>query len=188
MTAMAAMNPTNPKLAVGLSTIAGLGVGGVLIPISTVALSACPDAYIGTVVALTNALRYLGGSIGYSIYYSIFTSKLKNKLPTYVATAAFKAGLPLGSIMSFVGAFVTDPTKVALIPGVTPEIVAAATKGLQWAYSDSLKYVWYSSLPFGILCIIGCLVLEKNGRFITNRVAAVSEEWPCSLNYWLTNI
>ena len=187
MTAMAAMNPTNPNLAIGLSTIAGLGVGGVLIPISTVALSACPDAYIGTVVALTNALRYLGGSIGYSIYYSIFTSKLTEKLPIYVATAAYNAGLPLSSIIEFVGALATDPTKIALIPGVTPEIIAAGTKALQWAYSDSLKYVWYSSLPFGILCIIGSLVMEKNSRFITNRVAAVSEEGSGCISL-LTNV
>jgi len=176
MTSMAAMNPTNPGLAVGLSTVAGFGVGGVLIPIATVAMSACPDAYIATVVALINALRFLGGSIGYSIYYSIFSSKIADKLPKYVAEYAIKAGLPLDSAIPFVGAFLTDPTKVALVPGVTPQVIAAAAIGLQWAYSDSLKYVWYSSLPFGVLCIIGCLVMEKNGRFITNRVAAVSKD------------
>jgi len=171
-TSLAAMNPTNPHLAVGLSTVAGLGVGGVLIPIATVAMSACPDAYIATVVALINALRFLGGSIGYSIYYSIFTSKIKVKLPAYVAEYAIKAGLPVESAMAFVGALLTDPTKVALVPGVTPQIIAAGSLGVQWAYAESMKYIWYSSLPFGVLCIIGCLVMENNSRFITNRVAA----------------
>lgn len=179
MTSMAAMNPTNPGAAVGLSTVAGFGVGGVLIPIATVAMSATPDAYIATVVALVNALRFLGGSIGYSIYYSIFSQKLKERLPKYVAKYAVTAGLPIESAMAFVGAFLTDPITAASVQGVTPQILQAAAMGERWAYTDSLKYVWYSSLPFGILCIIGCVVMEKNSKFITNRVAAVSENNPC---------
>jgi Fungal trichothecene efflux pump (TRI12) len=179
MTFMAAMNPNNPGAAVALSTLAGFGVGCVLIPIATVAMSVTPDAYIATVVALANALRFLGGSIGYGIYYAIFSGKIEEKLLAYVAKYALMAGLPLESAMAFVGAFLTDPTKAALVTGVTPEILEAAAMGLRWAYTDSLKHVWYSSLPFGILCIIGCIVMEKNDRFITNRVAAVSEDEHC---------
>lgn len=36
---MAAVNPTNPSLAVGLATIAGFGIGGVIVPSATIAVS-----------------------------------------------------------------------------------------------------------------------------------------------------
>ena len=71
---------------------------------------------------------------------------------------------------------------------MNPNNLGADAMGLRWAYTDSLKYVWYSSLPFGLLCIIWCIVMEKNGKFITNRVAAVSEDELCSIDDWLNII
>ena len=65
---------------------------------------------------------------------------------------------------------------------MNPNNPGADAMGLRWAYTDSLKYGWCSSLPFGILCIIGCIVMEKNCKFITNRVAAVSEDGLCSID------
>ena len=65
--ALVASNPTNPKTTVALGTIAGFGVGGVLVPAATLATSACPDELIATCVALSLSIRNLGSSIGYAI-------------------------------------------------------------------------------------------------------------------------
>jgi hypothetical protein len=141
---LAVMTPENEHLVVGLGSIASLGVGGVLVPAATVAMIVCPDALITTAAALSLSIRTVGGSIGYSIYYNIFATKLEQNLPKYAAEYAIKAGLPITSAAEFVTVFLTAPANLATTPieGVTPAVVAGATKGVQWAYSQSLKYVW----------------------------------------------
>ncbi|OCK83985.1 MFS general substrate transporter [Lepidopterella palustris CBS 459.81] len=171
ISALAVGNPTNPKTVIAFTVFAGWGVGGVIAPISTVTLSATPDAFIATVVSISNALRFLGGAVGYSIYYAIFNGKIKAKLPTAVANAAAMAGLPLASIQTFVGVFLTEPTKLATVPGVTPQVIAAAGMAAKEAYAESIKYVWLSTIPFGVLCIAGVLIMGSNKKYQTNRVA-----------------
>lgn len=131
-----------------------------------------PDDYIATAVALSLAVRLIGGSIGYAIYYNVFVNKLTAQLPEKVALFAVNAGLPLTSVTQFVGTFLTTPLQAGSIAGVTPEILAAAAKGSQWAYAESLKMVWLVSIPFGICAIISCCFIGKTGSFMTNRVAA----------------
>jgi hypothetical protein len=143
---LAVMTPDNEKLIVALGSIASFGVGGVLVPAATVAMLVCPDALITTAAAMSLSIRTVGGSIGYSIYYNIFATKLEKNLPAYVAEYAIKAGLPLSSATQFVTIFLTTPEKLTTtnIPGMTPAVIAGATKGTQWAFSESLKYVWVS--------------------------------------------
>jgi hypothetical protein len=141
---LAVMTPENEHLVVGLGSIASLGIGGVLVPAATVAMIVCPDALITTAAALSLSIRTVGGSIGYSIYYNVFATKLEQNLPKYAAEYAIKAGLPVTSAAEFVTVFLTKPAELATtqIEGVTPAVIAGATKGVQWAYSQSLKYVW----------------------------------------------
>jgi len=72
----------------GLLVLAGLGIGGIVVPASIISefkhdvrlLSVltgpgtiiCPDDLIATVAALTLAIRVIGGSVGYCIYYNVF--------------------------------------------------------------------------------------------------------------------
>lgn len=170
--ALSVTTPDNPKTTIALGTIAGFGVGGVLVPAATIAITVCPDELIATCVALSLSIRVIGGSIGYAIYYNIFINKITPALPTYIGTYAVEAGLPLASATDFVGLFLTNPAELAKIPGVTAEILAAAVLGSRWAYADSLKYVWYTSIVFGGLSIVACLFLGDIKKYMTNRIAA----------------
>lgn len=140
--ALASIAPGNVYQSVTLASFAAFGLGGVIVPAATVAMIACPDALITTCAALSLSVRAVGGAIGYSIYYSIFVKKLTKTLPVLVGTYAVKAGLPLTSAELFVGTLLTAPANVTSVPGVTPEILAAATLGSQWAYAESLHLVW----------------------------------------------
>jgi hypothetical protein len=168
---LACMTPDNPKLTVALGSLASFGVGGVLVPAATVAMIVTPDAVITTAAALSLSIRTVGGSIGYSIYYNIFATKLTQKLPGYVAEYAMKAGLPASSVEAFVGTFLTTPALVGEIEGVTPAVIAGGLKGSQWAYSQSLKYVWLTSVAFGGMAIVCCILLPSTKKYQTNRVA-----------------
>ena len=170
---LAVMTPDNGKLVVALGSMASFGVGGVLVPAATVAMLVCPDALITTAAAMSLSIRTVGGSIGYSIYYNVFATKLEKNLPAYVAEYAIRAGLPLTSATQFVTTFLTDPEALATtdIPGMTPAVIAGATKGTQWAYSQSLKYVWFTSIAFGSIAIICTILLPSTKKYQTNRVA-----------------
>lgn len=169
--ALATMTPDNPKLTVSLATLACFGLGGMIVPTASVALLVAPDSLLTTAAALSLSVRTVGGAIGYSIYYNVFVTKLKKNLPLYVATYAIEAGLPVADAKQFVTVLLTEPTKIATVPGFSLKVLAAAEKGVQWAYALSLRYVWYTSIPFGITAIVCCLFLGSTAKFQTNRVA-----------------
>ena len=84
------------------------------------------------------------------------------------------------------------------IPGVTPQLLEKAIYARQWAFADSLKYVWYvnealgfnsirfstpfadrylaryTTIPFGVISCLCCLALPNIKKYMTNRVAVVS--------------
>lgn len=51
----------------GLLVVAGLGIGGIVVPASIISTIICPDDLIGTIAALTLAIRVIGGSVGYCV-------------------------------------------------------------------------------------------------------------------------
>lgn len=169
--ALAVMTPDNPKTTVAIAAMATFGVGGMIVPTAALALLVTPDALITTCAALSLSVRTVGGSIGYSIYYNIFVTKLATRLPAYVAEYAVEAGLPLTEAKLFVETLLLDPTKALSVPGVTPKILAAAQYGSRWAYADSLKYVWYTSIAFGLCSMVCCALLPSTRKYQTNRVA-----------------
>ena len=52
-----------------LLVLAGLGIGGIVVPASIITNIICPDDLIATITALTLAIRVIGGAIGYTVYY-----------------------------------------------------------------------------------------------------------------------
>lgn len=104
--------------------------------------------------------------------FNIFKEKLDAALPTYIATYAIEAGLPLTSAKEFVLTYLTAPANITSVPGVTAAVLEGAVIGTRWAYSESLKWVWITSIPFGVCAIIACLFIGDIGKYMTNRVAA----------------
>ncbi|GIZ38100.1 hypothetical protein CKM354_000152400 [Cercospora kikuchii] len=168
---LASMSPDNEYQSVALASFAAFGLGGVIVPAATAAMIACPDALITTCAALSLSVRAVGGAIGYSIYYSVFVKKLTEVLPVKVGTYAVQAGLPLESAETFVGTFLTAPTQITAVPGVTPGILAQAAYGAQWAYAEALHLVWYVSIAFGFCAMVCALCIPNTKRFQTNRIA-----------------
>lgn len=122
-------------------------------------------------MALVVTLRFVGGAIGYTIYYAIFTDKIKTILPTEVGQYAVAAGLAPANAMEFVTVFLTEPAEVGTLSYATPSILAAAAEGTRWAYSKALAYVWYTSIPFGVLTLAVVLFLPDIRKYMTSRVA-----------------
>lgn len=98
-------------------------------------------------------------------------NKLDVFLPESVTKYALDAGLPLAHVESFVTTFLTTPEEIANATGYTPAIAEAATIGSRWAYANALRYVWYTSIPFGCLAIVSAIFLPDIKRYQTNRIA-----------------
>ncbi|KAL1894032.1 hypothetical protein Sste5346_006174 [Sporothrix stenoceras] len=172
--ALATADPYNAKQTVALGTIAGFGVGGILVPAATLALIVVPDSLLATTAALSLSVRTVGGSIGYTVYFNIFSKKLSSALPAYVASAVMNAGLPDADVEEFVATFLGAEgaaASLADVPGYTSAIAQAATMASRSAYAYAFKYVWYTSIPFGCLAVIAALFLPSIRKFQTNRVA-----------------
>lgn len=129
-----------------------------------------PDHLVTTVTALITTMRFVGGSIGYTIYSVVFNQKLASILPTEIATYAVQAGLPMTDATNFVTTLLASPADAQNMTGVTPAILAAAATGSQWAYSRALAYVWYTSIPFGVITVAICAVLPEIRHYLTDRV------------------
>jgi MFS family permease len=72
---MALARPDNIGPVIAILIVAGLGIGGILVPASIITTIICPDDLIATVSALTLSIRVLGGAIGYAVYYNVFFNK-----------------------------------------------------------------------------------------------------------------
>ncbi|EXJ71987.1 uncharacterized protein A1O5_04490 [Cladophialophora psammophila CBS 110553] len=173
-TALVTATPDNPIRTVAFCTISGFGVGAIVACALTTAVTAAPDNIIATCVALSLSIRTVGGSVGTAVNSNIFDTKLKKFLPTYIAKYAMASGLPASSATAFVQLYLTAPGELtdAAVPGLTAAVMEGAAIGARWAYAESLKYVWYTMLPFGILSCAACLGLGNVGKFMTNRIAA----------------
>ena len=60
------------------------------------------------------------------------------------------------------------------VPGVMPYVLEVATYARQWAIADALKYVWYTTIQFGLIGKLFCVFLPNIRKNMTSRVAVVS--------------
>ncbi|KAJ5657412.1 uncharacterized protein N7484_001061 [Penicillium longicatenatum] len=162
----------------GLLVLAGLGIGGIVVPASIITTIICPDDLIATISALTLSIRVVGGGIGYTIYYNVFISKFVPKA-TYYIGGAMEMYLNITDVevitevITLTGASLLDEIKE--IPGIAGNETAyqIVVEAGQMAYSESYKYVYYVSIAFGVISIISACFLGNITKYMTNHVAVV---------------
>ncbi|KAK0668606.1 major facilitator superfamily domain-containing protein [Cercophora samala] len=151
----------NIQIVYAILFIAGLGVGGVVVPASTITAIICPSDVIATVTALTIAIRIVGGAIGYAIYYNVFVSKLIPQLTQIVGGTCFKLGITdhaqIGQIIQMTGAsLVNEIEHLPFVNEVQWEAIVAAG---QVAYSHAYPWAYYCSIAFGGVSMLASLFL-----------------------------
>ena len=180
--------------------IAGLGIGGIVVPASIITTIICPVVrshsqypfpiskisnlsneikdLIATVAALTLSIRVIGGSIGYCVYYNVFISKFIPNAQHYIG-GAMVTELGITNTTYIIEAIeLTGASLLPLlkeIPGIKGndtayEIVLAAG---QLAYAESYKYVYYVSISFGVVSILAAWFLGDIQKYMDDHVAVV---------------
>lgn len=162
----------------GLLVLAGLGIGGIVVPASIITTIICPDDLIATISALTLSIRVVGGSIGYTIYYNVFISKFVPAAKYYIGgTMMTKLNITsieaITEVIELTGASLLEEIK--LVPGIAGnetayEMVVVAG---QLAFAESYKYVYYVSISFGVVSILAACFLGDITKYMDDHVAVV---------------
>jgi hypothetical protein len=175
--ALAAARIDNLNAVYGILVVAGLGIGGIVVPASIITTIICPDDLIATITALTLAVRVIGGAIGYAVYYNVFYNKFVPLLSVGIATACYENNIfdldTITEIATLTGAsLINDILEVPGVDGnVTKwEILVAAG---QLAYSQAYPYVYYVSIAFGSISIIAACFLGDISKYMDNHVAVI---------------
>ncbi|KAK5042927.1 hypothetical protein LTR84_012016 [Exophiala bonariae] len=181
---MATLNPGDNASQLAFAAVAGIGFGSPLILIIAGVQLSTPHQLIATATAITNSARAVGGTIFTAAYTSALSNSLSTKIPTYIADAAARAGLPGGSIATFIGAIVNgDAPALSGIPGVNSTIIQQGFLALEQAYADSLRLIYIIAAPFGIIACILCLFLGDLEKTMTYRVDAPIEDLHARLRH-----
>ncbi|PNS14856.1 hypothetical protein CAC42_2085 [Sphaceloma murrayae] len=176
--AMSISNPYNMNQMWGILVLAGLGIGGIVVPASIAATIVCPDDLIATVAALTLAIRVVGGSVGYAVYYNVFISKFVPAATYYVGGAMLvKLNITdtalIKEAIELTGASLLENLKE--IPGIhghplAYELVVGAGR---LAYAEAYKWVYYVSIAFGGISILAACFLGDIGKYMDDHTAVV---------------
>ncbi|GLI80080.1 hypothetical protein PoHVEF18_008430 [Penicillium ochrochloron] len=162
----------------GILILAGLGIGGIVVPASIITTIICPDDLIATISALTLSIRVVGGSVGYTIYYNVFISKFVPAAKHYIG-GVMVTELNITSVAAITEAIELTGasllTEMQKIPGIAGnetayEMVVGAG---QIAYAESYKWVYYVSIAFGIVSILASCFLGDITKYMDDHVAVV---------------
>jgi hypothetical protein len=162
----------------GILILAGIGIGGIVVPASIITTIICPDDLIATIAALTLSIRVIGGSVGYCVYYNVFINKFVPKLTEMVGGAMeLELGIMnktlIGDALAYTGASLLPLLKT--IPGIAGNDTAYNIVVLagQEAYAASYKYVYYTSIAFGSVSILAACFLGDISPYMDDHVAVV---------------
>ena len=176
--AMASLHADTLYRAWGILVLAGLGIGGIVVPASIITTIICPDDLIATVAALTLAVRVIGGSIGYTVYYNVFINKFVPNAVYYIGgTMELKLNITnpeaIETAIKLTGASLLEELK--MIPGIKGNELAyeAVVKAGQIAFAESYRYVYLASIAFGCIAIIASLFLGNIDQYMDDHVAVV---------------
>ncbi|EAS30387.3 MFS drug efflux pump [Coccidioides immitis RS] len=176
--AMASANVDNMSTLWIILIIAGLGIGGIVVPASIITTIICPDDLIATVAAVTLSIRVVGGSIGYTIYYNVFISKFIPNAVKYIGgTMSLKLGIKdealIEEAIKLTGESLINDLKH--IPGISGNETAyqMVVSAGQVAFAESYKWVYYTSVAFGVLSIIAACFLGDIEKYMDDHVAVI---------------
>lgn len=161
----------------GLLILAGLGIGGIVVPASIMTTIICPDDIIATVAALTLSIRVIGGCIGYTVYYNVFVNKFVPNAVHYIGGTMVGLGITnatyIEEAIGFTGASLLPLLKT--IPGIAGNDTAyeMVVYAGQVAYAESYKYVYLTSIAFGSISIIASIFVGNIDKYMDDHVAVV---------------
>lgn len=160
----------------GPLVLAGLGIGGIVVPASIISTIISPSDLIATIAALTLSIRVIGGSIGYTVYYNVFVAKFVPNAKKYIGgVMAHRLNITnttyIAHAIEFTALSVLE--RIHDIPGIAGNETAyqMVIEAGKVAYAESYKYVYLTSIAFGAISIIAACFLGNIDKYMDDHVA-----------------
>lgn len=172
--------------------VAGLGVGGIVVPASLVAMVVCPEGLIATATALTLAVRVIGGAVGYCVYYNVFVTELVPRLEASLGRAVMEGLASAAAASPTHSTGVTNTTaligKVIMLTASSQTEAIASLPGIggsdsafyhslvdagQQAYAGAYPFVYYCSIGFGVVAMVASLFMDDIGMYMDDHISVV---------------
>jgi hypothetical protein len=169
ITSMCSLSPDRWPNTIAFGLIACTAVGYIEnIAITCVTLLWEPQD-IGLASGILGSIRALGGAVAQALYVSILSNELAKKIPEYVTPAATKSGLLTKSLPSLFEAI--NIGDYSTVPGINEAIIASVRGAVVKAYTSSLHYVFYATIPFSCIMFVAACLVPDVKKFLTYHVA-----------------
>ncbi|CAK7231680.1 hypothetical protein SBRCBS47491_008013 [Sporothrix bragantina] len=132
-----------------------------------------PQTELGISGALAGVARWTGGALSSSIYLAILSNVQGKQAKTLIPAAAIAAGANDSMATQLITAI--GAGTAAEIPGITPDILAAAGGAFQQTYVVGLRTVCLVSIAFGVIGTICCALSNDIGPKMTNKIEVFLE-------------
>ncbi|OBT59086.1 hypothetical protein VE04_00710 [Pseudogymnoascus sp. 24MN13] len=191
--ALAHCNPDNKTFAIVCSFLAALPIGFIEQQTGAIAQLVVGDKEIGTSFGTMGCVRVGTGAIGTGIVLAILTgehfkyiyerpetdifkAKIPVELEAHIVPAALNAGLPASSIADlFAAIFASSETAMAAVPGINAQIIKAVGKAQLDGYAAAYRYIYYATIPFGVLATASAVALRPVAHLLTSHVPKMVE-------------
>ncbi len=158
------------------AVIAMIGIGGVLVPNQVIITVISPDDLIGTVTALTLAVRAQAQVIGLAIFYNRFKNEVtKNSLKYLVSAALQVQWLDLEGITEMMTALTAVPFKeyAPMIPQLRdPANYQVMHEATVKVFTEAFRHVWFITIGWGVPAVIAALCLGNLSAYMDGHIAA----------------
>jgi hypothetical protein len=175
--ALAVARLDNLHVVYGILVVAGLGIGGIVVPASIITTIICPDDLIATIAALTLSIRVIGGAIGYTTYYNVFFNKVQKAITINIVTACLDNNIFNATIWTQAGELTGASliNEILYLPGVDGNVTIwnSIVRAGQEAFADSYPIVYYVSIAFGCVAILASVFLGDISKYMDDHVAVV---------------
>ncbi|KAF2098265.1 MFS general substrate transporter [Rhizodiscina lignyota] len=134
---------------------------------------------IGTAAGLAGTARLLAGAVATAIFSNVTNNKYANSLAAAVTknVSALGSSFPSSSLTALIAAAkLGTPAAYEAVPGITPQVQAAAALGNKEAYLTGAHLSYEVALAFGLCgCIAALFIPSIDGRKYTKKTVALQE-------------
>lgn len=149
----------------------GLGLDAAISNVTTIAQLSAPPALIAMTSGLIAGVRSFGGSVALPIFNSVYKLTNSKHLGPNVIAAVVPLGLPKSSLQALAEALAANNAEVvAKIPGMTPQIAAAAEMAVKRTFLISYRYVWVIMACFSLVGTVAAFFLKNTKEDMTMSV------------------
>jgi hypothetical protein len=120
----------------------------------------------------------MAGAVATAIFSNVTNNKYASVLKSHVAANIVGLNFPVADLAKLsAAARLGTPAAYKAVPGITPQVMAAARLGNKQAYLEGAHLAFEVALAFGLVATIAALFIpDIDKRKYTSKTVAVQEE------------